>query len=115
MKVKPRLEHHDVVVVGAGQAGLAVSWYLLLFGVDHVVLERGGVGQSWSSARWDSFTPVTPAWMTRLPGLVPRPGTGETFTPRRDVVALVEPTRRRCRSGPVSRSALCTGEVSATG
>ena len=90
MSAEPGVERRDVVVVGAGQAGLAVSWYLRLFGVDHVVMERGGVGESWRSARWDSFTLVTPAWMTRLPGLVQPPGTGETFTAREDVVALLE-------------------------
>lgn len=46
------------VVVGAGQAGLAVSYYLQAFGVEHVVLERGRVGESWRSARWDSFTGI---------------------------------------------------------
>jgi len=61
-------EQVDVVVVGAGQAGLAVSYYLRAFGVEHVVLERGRIGESWQSARWDSFTLVTPNWMTRLPG-----------------------------------------------
>src|SRR6516165_9120110 len=87
---QPCIERRDVVVVGAGQSGLAVSWYLRLFGVDHVVYERGDVGESWRSARWDSFTLVTPAWMTRLPGLVQRPGMGETFTARDDMVALLE-------------------------
>jgi cation diffusion facilitator CzcD-associated flavoprotein CzcO len=58
----------DVVVVGAGQAGLAVSYHLRAFGVEHIVLERGQIGESWRSARWNSFTLVTPSWMTRLPG-----------------------------------------------
>jgi putative flavoprotein involved in K+ transport len=83
-------ERHDVVVVGAGQAGLTVSWYLRLLGIDHVVLERGRVGESWRSARWDSFTLVTPAWMTRLPGVVQPPGTGEEFTTRDDLVAMLD-------------------------
>jgi putative flavoprotein involved in K+ transport len=56
-----------VVVVGAGQAGLAVSHELGLAGVDHVVLERDRVAQAWRS-RWDSFTLVTPNWTLRLPG-----------------------------------------------
>ena len=58
----------DAVVVGAGQAGLTTSHYLRAFGVEHVVVERGRVGESWRSARWDSFSLVTPNWMTRLPG-----------------------------------------------
>ncbi len=70
------------VVVGAGQAGLAVSYYLRSFGIEHVVLERGRVGESWRSARWDSFTLVTPNWMTRLPGHRMAAGTGADFISR---------------------------------
>ena len=57
----------DVVVVGAGQAGLAVSNELTAAGVDHVVLERGRVAQTWRD-RWDSFCLVTPNGTIRLPG-----------------------------------------------
>ena len=83
-------ESVDVVVVGAGQAGLAVSYYLRSFGVEHVVLERGRVGESWRSARWDSFTLVTPNWMTRLPGYVLAAGAGADFISRDAVVGLLE-------------------------
>jgi putative flavoprotein involved in K+ transport len=79
-----------VVVVGAGQAGLAVSYYLRAFGIEHVVLERGRVGESWRSARWDSFTLVTPNWMTRLPGHVLAAGTGADFIARDAIVGLLE-------------------------
>ncbi|MEM9515874.1 MAG: FAD-dependent oxidoreductase [Actinomycetota bacterium] len=58
----------DVVVIGAGQAGLAASALLSRSGVDHVVLERGGVAHSWRTERWDSLRLLTPNWMTRLPG-----------------------------------------------
>src|SRR5215469_1169401 len=80
----------DVVIVGAGQAGLAVSYYLRAFGVDHVVLERGQIAESWRSARWDSFTLVTPNWMTRLPGYTMPAGTGGDFLSRDAVVAMLE-------------------------
>lgn len=56
------------VVVGAGQSGLAMSRYLAGSSVDHVVLERGEVADSWRTQRWDSFRLLTPNWMTRLPG-----------------------------------------------
>ena len=82
--------HADVVIVGAGQAGLAVSYYLRALGVDHVVLERGQIAESWRSARWDSFTLVTPNWMTRLPGYTMPAGTGGDFLPRNAVVAMLE-------------------------
>ena len=55
------------VIVGAGQAGLATSRHLQRRGVDHIVLERGRVGESWRSQRWDSFRVNTPNWMNGLP------------------------------------------------
>jgi putative flavoprotein involved in K+ transport len=58
----------DTVVVGAGHAGLAVSRLLSAAGRDHVVLERGRIGERWRSERWDSLRLQTPNWMTRLPG-----------------------------------------------
>ena len=60
-------EPSTTVVVGAGQAGLAVSHELERLGVDHVVLERGRVAQRWRD-RWTSFCLVTPNWSIRLPG-----------------------------------------------
>ncbi len=56
------------VVIGAGQAGLAISWWLARRSIDHVVLERGEVANSWKSERWDSLTLLTPNWQSRLPG-----------------------------------------------
>jgi putative flavoprotein involved in K+ transport len=55
-----------VIVVGAGQAGLATSRELAKAGVEHVVLERGRIGQTWRD-RWDSFCLVTPNWSVQLP------------------------------------------------
>ncbi|MGQ0577782.1 MAG: NAD(P)-binding domain-containing protein [Betaproteobacteria bacterium] len=56
------------VVIGAGQAGLAMSWWLARRSIDHVVLERGEVANSWKTERWDSLTLLTPNWQSRLPG-----------------------------------------------
>ncbi len=56
------------VVIGAGHAGLAVSWWLAKRSIDHVVLERGEVANSWRTERWDSLRLLTPNWQSRLPG-----------------------------------------------
>lgn len=58
----------ETVIIGGGQAGLAMSRSLLDRGRDHVVLERGRVAERWRSERWDSLRLLTPNWMTRLPG-----------------------------------------------
>jgi putative flavoprotein involved in K+ transport len=57
------------VVIGAGHAGLAASHFLSERSVDHVVLERGEVANSWRRERWDSLRLLTPNWQSRLPGL----------------------------------------------
>jgi putative flavoprotein involved in K+ transport len=57
-----------VVVIGAGQAGLAASFHLGRMGIDHVVLEQGRVAETWRSRRWDAFTLVSPNWTFDLPG-----------------------------------------------
>ncbi|HEX9547864.1 MAG TPA: FAD-dependent monooxygenase, partial [Acidimicrobiales bacterium] len=62
------IENVDVAVVGAGQAGLATSWFLTQAGADHVVFDRGRVAETWRSRRWDSFCLVTPNWAVKLPG-----------------------------------------------
>ena len=50
------IEKVDTVVIGAGHAGLAVCRLLTEAGHDHVVLDRGRVGERWRTERWDSFT-----------------------------------------------------------
>src|SRR5215210_4449083 len=78
----------DVVVVGAGQAGLAASCELAGAGVEHVVLERGRVAETWRN-RWDGFCLVTPNWSIRLPGWDPVPDVNG-FLGRDDLVAAFE-------------------------
>jgi cation diffusion facilitator CzcD-associated flavoprotein CzcO len=56
----------DVVIIGGGQAGLAMSCCLARRGVEHVVLERGRVAHRWRSERWDSLRLLWPNWMSRL-------------------------------------------------
>ena len=77
----------DVIVVGAGQAGLCISYFLSGRGIDHVVLERGVLGDAWAKRRWDSFTLVTPNWTIRLPGAEYRGPDPDGFMERDDIVA----------------------------
>ena len=56
------------VVIGAGHCGLAMSKCLADRAIDHVVLERGDVANSWRNERWDSLRLLTPNWLSRLPG-----------------------------------------------
>jgi len=57
----------DVVVIGAGHSGLAMSAWLSAHSIDHVVLERGEIANAWRHERWDSLRLLTPNWQTRLP------------------------------------------------
>ena len=62
-------EEFEVVVVGAGQAGVAMSEHLTNTGISHVVLERDRIAERWRSERWDSLVANGPAWHDRFPGL----------------------------------------------
>jgi putative flavoprotein involved in K+ transport len=83
--------HHDVVVVGGGQAGLAVSHCLLERGIDHVVLERDRVVHTWRDARWDAFSLVTPNWQCALPGHPYAGDDPDGFMVKDEILAYVEP------------------------
>ena len=72
------------VVIGAGQAGLAVSRCLHDLGIEHTVLERGRVGERWAE-RWDSIRLLSPNWMTRLPGWHYRGPSPDGFMTRDEV------------------------------
>lgn len=82
-------ERIGTVVIGGGQAGLSVSRELTQAGVEHAVLERGRIAETWRG-RWDSFCLVTPNWSVRLPG---HPYDGDDpngFMPRDELVAYFE-------------------------
>ena len=82
-------ERIGVAVVGAGQAGLAVSHELTQAGVEHAVLERGRVGQSWRG-RWDSFCLVTPNWFVQLPGHPYDGDDPDGYMPRDEITRYLE-------------------------
>jgi putative flavoprotein involved in K+ transport len=78
-------ETANVVIVGGGQAGLSLSYELGRAGVEHLVLERGRVGDTWRG-RWNSFCLVIPNWTVQLPGY-PYTGDPNGFMPRDEIVA----------------------------
>jgi putative flavoprotein involved in K+ transport len=79
-----------VVVVGGGQAGLAMSHCLKRRAVDHVVLEKHRLAHDWRARRWDSFCLVTPNWQCRLPGFPYAGPDPHGFMVKDDIVRYLE-------------------------
>ena len=77
------------VIIGAGHAGLAMSRRLTERSIDHVVLERGEVANSWRTERWDSLRLLTPNWLTRLPGLADPGPDPDGYASAAEVAALI--------------------------
>jgi putative flavoprotein involved in K+ transport len=83
-------EQVDTIIVGAGQGGLSMSYYLKQQGREHIILEQAHqAAQVWRN-RWDSFTLNTPNWMTRLPGAEYQGNNPDGFMPRDELVAYFE-------------------------
>ncbi len=80
----------ESVIIGGGQAGLAMSRSLTDRGVEHVVLERGRVGERWRTERWDSLRLLTPRWMSRLPGYSYDGPDPDGYMSRKEVVSYLE-------------------------
>jgi len=84
-------ERVETVIIGGGQAGLALSYCLTQKGRAHVVLEKAAqAGEAWRNGRWDSFTFVTPNWAIRLPGMGYEGRDPDGFMPRSEIVAYFE-------------------------
>jgi putative flavoprotein involved in K+ transport len=82
-------ERIETVIVGGGQAGLAMSYWLTRAGREHVILERGRVAERWRSERWDSLTVLTPNWAVTLPGH-PYTGDPDGFMGKEQVAAFIQ-------------------------
>jgi putative flavoprotein involved in K+ transport len=80
----------DAIIIGAGQAGLAMSHCLARHGVDHVILERGRTAERWRSERWDSLRLLTPNWMSRLPGWSYRGADPDAYMTMPEVVGYLD-------------------------
>jgi putative flavoprotein involved in K+ transport len=83
-----------VTIIGAGQAGLAMSRCLTDRSIDHVLLERGEVANSWRSERWDSLRLLTPNWMSRLPGFQYRGDDPDGYMTGSEVISFLAAYRR---------------------
>src|SRR6516225_4640581 len=83
--------HIETIIIGGGQAGLAVSYYLSRQDRPHIVLEQAAeVGNAWRNHRWDSFTLNTPNWQSWLPGADIPGKDPDGFLTRDEVVAYFE-------------------------
>lgn len=79
------VEKTEVLVVGAGQAGIAMSEHLTASGIPHIVLERSRIAERWRSCRWDSLVANGPAWHDRFPGLEFSGDAPDDFVPKERV------------------------------
>ncbi|MEM7122498.1 MAG: NAD(P)/FAD-dependent oxidoreductase [Pseudomonadota bacterium] len=79
------VENVEALVVGAGQAGLAMSEHLSACGVPHLVLERHRIAERWRSERWDSLVANGPAWHDRFPGMTFSDSEPDAFAPKEEV------------------------------
>ncbi|MFV0384411.1 flavin-containing monooxygenase [Paracoccus sp. (in: a-proteobacteria)] len=88
------VEKVDTLVIGAGQAGIAISEHLGNAGVPHLVIERDRIAERWRSARWDSLVANGPAWHDRFPGLE-FPGDPDGFVGKEQVADYFETYARK--------------------
>jgi putative flavoprotein involved in K+ transport len=93
-------EQTDVIIIGGGQAGLALSYYLTEQRREHVILEQGRIAESWRSKRWDSLRLIAPNWSLRLPGFTYPGDEPDGFMGKDEVVTHLE-TYARSFAAPV--------------
>ena len=80
------LEKTDTLVVGGGQAGIALSEHLGNAGVPHIILEKNRIAEAWRTGRWDALVANGPAWHDRFPGLEFKHVDPDAFVPKDEMV-----------------------------
>ncbi|MAQ78898.1 MAG: FAD-dependent oxidoreductase [Rhodospirillaceae bacterium] len=103
----------DVIVIGAGQAGLATSYYLTKAEIKHLILERGSIANAWKNERWDSFCLVTPNWTINLPGALDDTVDPEGFMNKNEFVKILENWAKSFQAPVVE--GICVNELTKTG
>lgn len=109
------MQYTETIIVGGGQAGLALSRCLAGRGRDHVVFERGRIGERWRSQRWESLRLLTPNWMTRLPGHRYQGQDPDGFMTRNQVVDLLQGYARSFGAPVLERTAVLSAVPPADG
>lgn len=88
------MKRTDTIIIGGGQAGLAMSRCLTDRASDHVVLERGRIGERWRTERWDSLRLLTPNWQSRLPGFRYQGSDPDGYMTMPEVIEFLERYRK---------------------
>jgi putative flavoprotein involved in K+ transport len=84
------VEQIETVVIGGGQSGLAVSYYLRQLGREHIILEQARVAERWRSERWDSLSFQSPNWNVHLPGFAFQSPKPDAFASRDEIVQFID-------------------------
>ena len=109
------VEKVDTLVIGAGQAGVAMSEHLGRRGIPHLVLEKARIAESWRTARWDSLVANGPAWHDRFPGMTFPGLEDDAFAPKEQVadyfVSYAEKIKAPVRCGVEVRSVRKEGDT----
>ncbi|WP_439617229.1 flavin-containing monooxygenase [Shinella sp.] len=109
------VEKVDTLVIGAGQAGVAMSEHLGKRGVPHLVLEKNRIAESWRTARWDSLVANGPVWHDRFPGMNFDDYQPDEFAPKEKVadyfVAYAEQIKAPIRCGVEVKSVVKDGDI----
>ncbi len=90
----PGRQHHTAIVIGAGQAGLSMSYCLSQQGIDNIILEKSSqIADNWRNQRWDTFCLVTPNWQCQLPGYPYQGNDPDGFMVKNEIVEYLESYR----------------------